>query len=1478
MCALANYVVRNLLRTLLLLLSATPALWAHDAVKPISQYVHTSWRTEGDEGLPQNSVQAIVQTKDGYLWLGTQEGLVRFNGARFTTFNNNSTDAIRDNDIRILFKDRQGNLWIGTQGGGLVEYSQRKFGGYSTQNGLSSTNVSAIADDANGNLWVGTDDGLNQFTNGSITHFGVADGLSDSQINALIVDDNGDLWVATNEGLNRIPKARFHAAPIQKFLSRTVVNVLYAGNSGDLWIGTEKQGVYKLSSGKLTHYGSETGLPRAAVRSMFYENSDDVLWVGTGSGGLCRLILSGKSKRADCDTTDGLRDDAVLSILRDHEGSLWVGTQTGGLTRLKDGAFSLLSPSDKPVIAARSMYEGHDGSLWVGTDSGLRRYKDGQVKLYKTSSGSAGNYTFSVIEAHDGSVWMGTKHGLVHQSTSGEQKSYTTRDGLPSDRVHAVLQDHEGAIWVGTARGLSRFANGQFRNFTARDGISTKGVSTLFEDHNHSLWIGNDAGIVLLRDGKFHDVPLSQDGGASSSSVVYFYEDPDHVLWIGTYGSGLVRYKEGKVTRYTRKDGLFDDTVWAILEDDQQNLWMSSNRGIFKASKSELNDFAEARTSRITSVGYGTSDGLPSTECNGESQNPAWKARDGKLLFACVRGVVVVSPEKLKRNLLPPPVVIEEVYLDKEPLNEGSRAPVGRGELEINFAALSYVAPDKVAYKYRLDPNDNDWRDWSLKESKSRGAVYTNLPPGDYRFQVIASNNDGVWNLQGATFSFSLKPYFYQTDWFYALCGLVALGLVGGAYLFRMRQIRKHEEELLVQVNERTRALQQEIVARREMEQALARSAAIVESSSDAIWSTDFAGTILTWNSGAEKLFGYTSPEVVGKSVLMIVPPERTHEVNEYLEQLRHGEFVNNLETVRQTKDGKLLDLSLSVSPISKHGVATGLSVIARDITQRKRAEMVLQQAKDAAEAATRAKSEFLANMSHEIRTPLNGVIGMLDLAAHTDLSPDQDDLLSMAQDSANTLLVVVNDILDFSKIEAGKLEFYSAEFNLAETVAEAIRTIALRAHEKQLELVYYIGADLPRFLIGDAARLKQVLINLVGNAIKFTDHGEVVLRVEAGKPGPDGVEVKFSVSDTGIGIPPEKQKLIFDAFSQADASTTRRFGGTGLGLAICCRIVNLMGGHIWLESHIGKGSTFYFTARFQVAPEISTGKTMQYRSDLQGLPVLIVDDNQTNRHILEQTLAAWGMVTRSAESGPAGLQVLKNVVAGGFSFFAALVDYRMPGMDGFSLVNEIRNVPQLATLPIIILTSDDYHGTAIRCREMGVTAYLIKPVKQSELLSTMHSLLQPAGNRIATAAAREIAPKTSVGTLKILVAEDNHVNQKLVVRLLEKAGHKVMVAATGREALAQSETHPFDVILMDVQMPEMDGLAATRAIRAREQVTGAHVFIIAMTAHAMKGDRERCLESGMDEYLPKPITANDLYEVITRVVQNPVLHTSPQS
>lgn len=674
------------------------------------------------------------------------------------------------------------------------------------------------------------------------------------------------------------------------------------------------------------------------------------------------------------------------------------------------------------------------------------------------------------------------------------------------------------------------------------------------------------------------------------------------------------------------------------------------------------------------------------------------------------------------------------------------------------------------------------------------------------------------------------------------------------------------------------------VIERVQWQEERTRLAAIVESSGDAIIGKAPDGTITSWNAGAEETYGWLAEEVIGETVSLLLPPGMAREESEILEAMKTGRRLDQFHTRRVRKDGSLIDVSISVSPIrGMDNQIVGTSTIERDITARRRREEELSKARDEAEQATRTQSEFLANVSHELRTPMNAILGMLELTLQEDLTPLKRDYLQTAKDSADSLLLLVNDILDFSRLEAGRFELEPVPFNLRDLLDEAVKTLSLRACEKGLELICRIDRRVPARVIGDPVRLRQILTNLAGNAIKFTEQGEVVVNVKlvdqaeaalsdgldsaqsrSGSLPGEQVILDFSVTDTGIGIAPEDQERIFAPFAQADASTTRHYSGTGLGLAICHELIGLMKGEMHLESTLGQGSCFSFQIAFSVADpdETDAVRELSRVSELKDLPVLVVDDNQTNRVILEEMLTNWSMSPTPVDSAQEALKHLSSTRRDDSGYPLVIVDALMPETDGFMLLEQAKEEGLLDTATILMLSSADHQIFGDRCRDLEISAFLEKPISQSDLLDAIMTALK--GPQLEQSGVVQISETKQ--SLRVLVAEDTPANQKVITAILKKRGHQCVIANNGREAVDWVRNDTFDVVLMDVQMPTMDGLQATKMIREYEEEADTHVPIIAMTAYAMRGDRDKCISAGMDNYISKPIDAPKLIRLLERL------------
>jgi ligand-binding sensor domain-containing protein/signal transduction histidine kinase len=760
---------------------------ALDPKKPIPHYNHEVWQAKDE--LPHQTIQAILQTQDGYLWLGTHGGLVRFDGSRFVTFDSHNTGAVKDNRISCLIESRDGVLWIGTDGGGLIRLKNGEWSSYTVREGLAHDRVKSLLEGRDGSLWVGTyGGGLSQFKGGAFSNFTVKDGLADRHVLSLCEDRQGILWIGTRTGLSQMVSGKIKKYAANSALLQTGISSLYEDRDGHLWIGTSGAGLFRWVDGQFLHISGKDALPAQNVQSI-YQDHEGTLWIGTLGSGVARLTnarFSGFSAR------DGLSDQNVLSITGDREGNLWIGTEDG-LNKLSDSAFiTYTSQEGLAQDHASTICEASNGDIWVGSKTGrLNRWHNEEWVSYSTRDGLLGTEIGPLFPGQDGSLWIGSYSGLV-QFKDGKFINRTSLLTYP--HVSAIGASSAGMI-VATGMRLNRIKDAVIVD-RIEIPLNLKYIFGVHEDWNGSLWLATSAGLARWKDGKYKVYTVAD--GLAGDVVHSIYEDRTGTLWLATSG-GLSRLREGRFSFFTTRDGLFDNVILQVLEDQENRLWLSCSRGIFRVGKDELDARATGKLAAVHVVSYNTSDGLKSVECAGPTQPAGWRSMDGRLWFPTTKGAAVIDPRNTAGNKMAPPVVIESAMVDGNPtpITDGVRLPPGKGNLEFQYTALSFAAPKKVHFKRMLQGYDKDWVDAGPR----RTADYTNIPPGEYVFRVIAANNDGVWNETGAAIRMYLRPHFYQTYWFYATCIAIALLLARQFYQIRVNRMKAEFAAVIAERN-----------------------------------------------------------------------------------------------------------------------------------------------------------------------------------------------------------------------------------------------------------------------------------------------------------------------------------------------------------------------------------------------------------------------------------------------------------------------------------------------------------------------------------------------------------------------------------------------------------------------------------------------------------------------------------------------------
>lgn len=1369
---------------LLGLLTSSPFVMALDPQKEITQYVIDTWGLE--DGLPQISIHAVIQTGDGYLWLGTQEGVVRFDGVRFDVYNKNRVEQIKNNWINILFEDRQHVLWIGTRGGGVtcLHPKEGKFTTITTEQGLAHNKVWSIYEDHEGSLWIGTEGGLNRLKNGKIITYTTKEGLSNDLVMVIHEDRNGNLWIGTDGGgLNRWKDDRFITYTTKEGLANERVMAIYEDSTGNLWIGTDN-GLNCLEPKhvKFVTYTTREGLSSNRIRTI-YEDGYRNLWIGTYDGGLNRLK---QGKFTIYKAKEGLSNDSIWCIYEDREGSLWIGTYKSGLYRLKEGKFTTYSRLEGLADdMVKSVCEGHDGSIWIGTDSrGLNRLKQGKFTAYTTKEGLSDNSVKCIYYDQEGNLWIGTGQGGLNRFKDGNFTIYTTKQGLANDLVRSICEDRDRSLWIGTSRGLNRFKDGKFTLFTTKQGLSNDIIRCIYEDRDGSLWVGTDGGgLNRLKDGKF--IAYTTKEGLANDSVWCIYEDRQKNLWIGTNGGGLSCLKNGKFINITSNEGLFDDTIHQILEDDKGNLWMSCNKGIFQVSSQDLIGFIQGKINTLHCISYNERDGMKSRECNGGTFPNGCKSRDGKLWFPTIKGVVTVDPNIIKKNVLPPPVRIEEIILDdreiKSPLftnREPFVLPPGKNRVEIHYTGLSFLDAIRVRFKCKLEGFDQEWQYVGTR----RSAYYSKVPPGDYTFRVKACNNDGIWNETGASVSFYLEPYVHQTLWFRSLGVLAFFLMVFACYRLRIRKLKKRGEELSEEfrtlLEKRTRdleerneeleaiegsikAINREIQLEKVLESILLQAMRLCpQADKGGFLMYDVQKNLFLpfasrgYNAPMEQNIAFTYEEAVGRYIKSAEQVEEGVYILRKFNDITAQEKVKNLPQsqsilvmslisdekdekvagfliMENMRDTKAFDRSTikKLSYFREHAVlamskAGALELLKQEKEKVDHALKIAEKAKKMAVKANKAKTVFLADRTHDIRNHMNLILGFSQVMKTEITDEQQKRNLEAILSSGKTLLKLINDMLDLSRIEFGKMEPEYEALNLRSIIDEIKHIFSKKAREKDLDFQLEMDPALPEVVLLDSLWLHRILDNLVSNAVNYTDTGFIKLSVQTvGSPG-DRVNIVFSVQDSGKGIPKSQQKSIFDPFKRQKGNLNDQDKGAGLGLTITQRLVQLMGGEISVESQEGKGSTF------RVTLENVTVSGVAIEPEIPEPDVEDIRFEKASILVVDDGKQNRRLLIRYLSQSPFEFIEAENgmeavELAKKHHPDLVLMDMRMPKMGGGEATRLIKADRKLKNIPVIIITGSAMEYQRMAIKKAGGDGYLTKPVSKSDLIIELTRFLQ---------------------------------------------------------------------------------------------------------------------------------------------------------
>jgi signal transduction histidine kinase/ligand-binding sensor domain-containing protein/CheY-like chemotaxis protein len=1330
---------RLLLAALVAVATAVPAAREAGALDPfraLTQFAHEAWQDE----LPQNTVHTILQTSDGYLWLGTYEGLVRFDGVRFVVFDSNHPGQLRGTTVQDMLEDEQGRLWLATNGG-LTKLEKGKFENRTRADGLPSENLLCLARTGKDALWIGTDHGLARWDGKSYRIWGTAEGLPAAGIRHLAADRTGNLWIATDRGLARLDvDGTIRKWGVEEGLPHPLLRPLLVDRAGDLWIGSNG-GLTRFREGKFQTWTRAEGLPSNFVRALA-EDGDGNLWIGTEDGGVVRFH---DGKFSSFSAADGLSNIYVRSIYEDREGSLWVGTN-GGLNRFRDGKFTNYSKAEGLCHDfTRTILDARDGTIWIGTDGGgVGRFRDGRFDCLGSADGLANDFVRSLLEDRKGNIWAGTRFGLSRWDGKAFE-TFSTRDGLGGDLIRALAETPDGTIWVGSeGGGLSAIREGKVaETITTANGLSNDDVRSLFVDRRGALWAGTYGGLNRIENGKI--TVLTTKNGLANDIVFALHEDQDGSLWIGT-DNGLSRFLDGKLVSFRKSEGLCENKFFQILDDDAGNLWTSSNQGICRIPKADLDAVASGRLARVFSTAFNRADGMRVNQCNGSSQPAGARDRSGRLWFPTVKGVAVIDPARIRTNPLPPPIVVEEILADGVVASGGAiHLSHSTDKLEIHYTALSLLAPSKVQFRYLLEGYDHDWQEADTR----RTAYYTNLPPGRYTFRVTACNDDELWNEKPASLPFEIATPWWKRWWATSLWALTAAGLVQGGIRWRTRHLRQRNEELARRVAERTVELDRKndelAVKLRELEASEQRAH---ESEARALDANRAKSAFLSnmsheLRTPLNSIIGFAA--ILRERLVGQIPDKQMkflaniHGSGEHLLGL-----INDVLDLSKIEAGKM---ELFFEPISIESLLEGVRAVMKGVTEKKEIDIEFDFSTPLPTIVAdpgKTKQILFNLLSNAVKfSPPKSTVTVRARRLAANESPLEAeslriDVIDRGIGIAEGDLEVIFE--EFRQADAGTnrqfegtglglslvrrlLELHKGRIDVASRPGQgSCFTVHMPVHpvEPAIELPAVLPAfqsaefsggtlpvERPRVLVveddPEAFRALANLLEAEGYSVVGARHREEAIRmVEAGKPALITLDIVLPGTD-GWSVLKELKSRPETRDVPVVVVTMRENRELGFALGAQDFFVKPV-----------RGDELLRRIR-ELAPPPKRGG---------GSPILLIDDDRRTLELVSAELEPIGYRILGASSGEEGLAIARarhpSII---------VLDLMMPGMTGFEVAEALQSDPATADIPIVVLTAKELDENDRRRLEGKVAALVGKGSESARrLLPTVRGLIRRTG------------------------------------------------------------------------------------------------------------------------------------------------------